>query len=195
MGIYRVTFTGNWQNIITCQNVVHFADRSEFPLTHTQVMVELRDNWLAIMATRQTNKYGWRNITIQTVGSGANPSSFPIVVNGADGVDNIGGTMVTNLKLRINTDFAGKKGKGRIYMPALRDQFWESGQIQASAIPQINTMVNALQARYQNVGGLGPLILGVHGRGPEASGFHACVTLTYSLIPGIQRRRNLGVGI
>jgi hypothetical protein len=194
MAVYRATLTQSWQQVITCQNVIHFEDLGG-TMTEQQVMVELRDNWCVKMCALLTNKFGYRNIAIQKMGGDFQVFSFPVVVNGTDGVDNIGGTMVTSMKLRIITDFPGKKGRGRIYQSGIRDQFWESGQLQASAYAFLEPKLDQIRARYVGNVFNGPLKLGVYGRGPENSGFHAASQLIISPTPGIQRRRNLGVGI
>ena len=194
MTIFRVTLTGIRWAQVTMQNVLHFEDLSSV-MTDDQVMLEIRDNWCQMWATHQSNTFGWRNISIQRIGAVASPANYPIVINGQDGVDNLGGSCVTNLKIRIHTNFPGRKGRGRFFLPAVRDQYIESGQFNQQAIANITPTIDAVGERYCNIQATGPLQLGVMGRGPENSGFHPSTGLHMSLVPGIQRRRNLGVGI
>jgi hypothetical protein len=193
MTVFRATLTGIRWGKVTMQNVLHFEDVSS-TMTDEQVMIELRDNWCTLWRPIQSNTFGWRNISVFRTGSSITPSNFPVVVNGTDGVDNIGGQNVTTLKVRINTFFAGKQGRGRFYLPGVRDQYLEFGEYIAAAMTTFNTVVQLVKTRYQSVGGVGPLQLGVRGRGSNAE-FHPMSNLTIGSVPGIQRRRNVGVGL
>lgn len=193
MTIFRVTLTGVRWGKLTMQNCLHFEDVSSL-MTDEQVATELATNWCVMWAVRQSNNFGWRNISVFRPGTSATPSNFPIVVNGTDGVDNLGGTCVTNLKIRILTAFAGKRGRGRFYLPAVRDQYIELGEYNATAITNITPTITSVTNRYKSVGGTGPLQLGVRGRGDNDE-FHPMLNLTMSTVPGIQRRRNIGIGI
>lgn len=194
MAIYRITLTGIRWGSVTMQNVLHFDDEGR-GLTDDQVMIEMRDHWCTMWSTIQSNTFGWRNISIQRIGAVITPANYPIVVNGQDGVDNLGGTCVTNLKIRIKTSFPGKAGRGRFYLPAIRDIYWEMGQLEQNAINNLLVPVTNVHNRYAALQQLGPLKIGVLRRGGSAPDFHAATGLHMSLTPGIQRRRNVGVGV
>lgn len=193
MTVFRVTLTGIRWGKLTMQNCLHFEDISSL-MTDEQVATEIRTQWCTMWAVRQASTFGWRNISIFRPGTSFTPSNFPIVVNGTDGVDASGGTNVTGLKIRILTAFAGKRGRGRFYLPAVRDQYIEFGEYNAQAITNITPTITAVESRYKSPGGSGPIHLGVRGRGTNDE-FHPMIALSMSVIPGIQRRRNIGVGI
>lgn len=194
MSNHRVTFTGIWNNTVTCQNVVCF-DNPDGALTDAQMAAELRDNWLTLIAAGQVNTFAWRNISISQIGSNIAPFNLAINVQGVDGVDNLGGTQMTCVKWRFHTAFAGKRGRGRIYLPAFRSVYWSAGQLTATGITNITSRITAIKARYVGAGAPSPLVLIIHGRGPEAAGPLQVDDITLSLTPGCQRRRNLNVGI
>jgi hypothetical protein len=193
MSIFRVTFTGiRWSSVIM-QNCIHFSSDPD-PMTDDQVHLELVNNWLQVLRPLQSNTFIWNSLSVLRPGTNFTPSTFPISVQGTDAVDNQSGTCVTNLKIRILTAFAGKKGRGRFYLPAIRDQWFLNGLVQQQALTAFQPAINTLKARYVGVGAAGPLQVGVMGRGPEAE-FHAAENLVMSNVPGIQRRRNIGIGI
>lgn len=194
MAVYRVTFSGIHYNQITCQNVVAFRDQTNLmnPLTVAQ---ELRDQWCTILAAGQTTQFGWRNISVRTIGSTASPFDLAIIVNGQDAADGSLAVPVITQKFRLHTAVAGKHGRGRIYLPGYRQSLWTGGQLNATGITNMTIRLNAITSRY-----VGPLMqssleLGILRRGGTAADFIPVDFISLSLIPGVQRRRNLGVGI
>lgn len=194
MSKHRVTFTGTCWGTVTCQNVCHF-DNPDGVLTPAQIATELRDNWCTILAAGMMNTAGFRNITVAEVGSAASPYNLPVVVNGIDAVDPNTGTMAVNQKFRIHTPFAGRKGRGRIYLWGYRANLCSQGIVNATGITNMSIRLNALQARYVGVGHTSTLALGVMSRAGDGSAFHFADFLVLSLVPGVQRRRSVGVGI
>jgi hypothetical protein len=194
MGIVRVVLTGQAWATINCQNVLAF-DTTLGYLTNEQVAWELRDNWCTILAAGQTNQFGWRNISVKELGSAAAPFNLPIVVNGQDGVDPGTGTQVICQKFRIHTGVAGRTGRGRIYLPGYRANLVSYGQLNSTGIENMTIRLNAIKARYVLPAASGPLLLGVCKRGDISSNFMPATDLSLSLVPGVQRRRTLGLGI
>jgi len=194
MGIIRVTFTGQRWAVINSQNVVAF-DNVDDALNDASIAADLSGGWCTMLAAGQSNTFGWRNISIEHVGSGLAPANFPIVVNGLDGTSNTDGTEVVNQKFRIHTATAGRSGRGRIYLPGYRQTLWSSGQLNATGITNMTIRLNAIKGAYVGTGRTSTLWLGVLKRTGAAGDFKPAVNLTLSLTPGIQRRRNYGVGI
>lgn len=196
MPIIRVTFTGISWGAINSQNVCAFSYSSATFPTQALVAAELRDNWCTILAAGQTNQFGWRNISIYEVGSGTAPFNLPIVVNGIDATDPTTGTQVLCQKFRIQTATGGRKGRGRIYLPGYRANLWSQGQLNATGITNMSIRLNAIKNRYVGIA-LGPsnILLGVLPRGDDPTKFLFATDLSLSLVPGVQRRRSLGIGI
>lgn len=196
MPVVRVTFTGLSWGTINCQNVVAFSYGAASGLTSATVAAELRDNWCTLLAAGQGFNFGWRNISVYQVGSGLSPTNLPIVINGQDGVSPLDGTQVICMKFRILTATGGRKGRGRIYLPGYRQAYWSVGQMTATGITNMTARINAIKTRYVGEAtATSPLVLGVLPRGDDPTQFKMSTDLTLSLTPGIQRRRNLGIGI
>lgn len=194
MSRHRVTFTGTVWGTVTCQNVVHF-DNPDGLLTNAQIAAELRDNWCVLLCAGMMNTAGFRNITVATVGSAVSPYNLPVVVNGIDAVDPTTGTMAVNQKFRIHTPTAGRKGRGRIYLWGYRANLVSQGIVNATGITNMTIRLNAIQARYVGIGHTGPIALGVMPRGGASADFIFADFLVLSLVPGVQRRRSVGVGL
>lgn len=194
MAIYRVTFTGTHYGSITCQNVVTFKNQ-DGTLTEAQAAAELRDNWCTLLAAGQTTQFGWRNISVKNVDNALSPYNLPVVVNGVDASDASSAVPVITQKFRIHTPVAGRAGRGRIYLPGYRQAYWNQGILTATGITNMTVRLNAITARY--VGALPPsgLQLGILKRNGTGPDFIACDFLSLSNTPGVQRRRNVGVGI
>jgi len=194
MSTVRAVITGLAWSAITCQNVLHFRNPDgAVPLA--TICTELRDNWCTILAAGQTTQFGWRNISVQEVGSAVAPTNLAIVVNGIDATDPSGGTQVLCQKFRIHTPVAGRHGRGRIYLPGYRATLWSTGQLNATGITNMTIRLNAIKARYVGVSATGPITLGVLRRGGTTADFINADDLSLALVPGVQRRRSLGLGI
>lgn len=194
MSVERVTFTGTHYGLVVCQNVVAFIN-PDGVLSVAAVATELRDNWCTLLAAGQTTQFGWRNITVDRVGSGLAPYNLPIAVNGLDGSDASAAVPVITQKFRIHTGVAGRKGRGRIYLPGYRQAYWVQGQLTATGITNMTIRLNAITARYVGGARTSQLGLGICKRGNDSTAYIPADFLSLSLTPGVQRRRNVGVGI
>lgn len=196
MSVIRVVFTGTSWGSITSQNVVAFLVNPGAGLTTAQMAAELRDNWCTILAQGQTTQFGWRNISLYVVGSGVSAINLPIVVNGIDASDPSTGTQVLCQKFRIHTNTAGRKGRGRIYLPGYRANLWTQGTLNATGITNMTIRLNAIKNRYVGIANpAAQIALGVLPRGDDPSKFIYADDLSLSLVPGVQRRRSLGLGV
>ena len=194
MAIFRCTLTGIQYNQVTIQNVLHF-NWPDFAGAEILVCQELRDGWCTIVAAAQVNSFGWRNVSVYRVGSGVAPTNLPIVVGGQDIGDPNNSMPTLSAKMRIHTAVAGRTGRGRIYVAGVRQAHWQFGQMTAAGQTVWNARVTALKNRYVGVGATGPMTLGVMPRSEDFTQFKSADDLTLTIIPGQQRRRNLGVGI
>ena len=194
MTIERVTVTGQYYGGVTMQNVLHFNNADGF-LSPNAVCIEIRDNWLQQIKTNQSNIIHWLDVACQTLGSAASPTHLAIDVQGADSVAANQSLSFVCWKLQINTGVAGRSGRGRIYVSGLRNTHFTSGAVGSTGLTALATPVANLNARYKS-GGSGPLVIGVMPRGSTVSAdFKSCTSLTIASIAGVQRRRNIGVGI
>lgn len=196
MPIVRVTFTGLAWGSINCQNVCAFsANAANYP-TLAAIAAELRDGWCTLLAVEQNNSFVWKNIGVYEVGSGLASFNLPIVVPGQNIQGPLDGTQVVCMKFRILTATGGRQGRGRIYLPGFRAAYIQQGQLTTTGITQMTPRLNAIKARHVGIE-LGPtkVILGVLPRGDDPSKFKFSTDLSLSIIPGVQRRRSIGLGI
>lgn len=191
--IFRITLTGTLYASVTFQNVIAFEEVGG-PRTDQDIANEMTLQWCQILANGMVNTAGWRNVKIERVGSNASPFNLPIVVNGVDGVGNNEVQPAIAIKWRIHTATPGRTGKGRIYLCGYRNQLFTSGQLNGTGITNMNVRLNAIKTRYL-AGNAVVLKLGVLPRGNNPEAFKAATDITMPLIPGCQRRRNLGIGI
>jgi len=194
VSIERVTVTALWYGGMNVQNVIAFNNPDGF-LTPLQVAQEIRDGWLTIIKAKQSAYLSWRDIAVDTIGDPSPPLHLPVNLGGADAVDSGLSHPVINWKLRVATTVGGKRGRGRIYIPGIRYSHWQFGQMTSFGVTDMQPVVDALKARYVGAGGTSDLFLGVLPRDGSSSDFLTATDITQSLTPGIQRRRNIGVGI
>lgn len=194
MAIFRVTLTMTQYQQIFMQNVLHF-DWHDFAGPMSQVTTEIQTGWIEIMRQAQVSSIRYRNITVYQVGSGLTPTNLPLDLPGLDIADPNQSMPTLSVKMRIGTGIAGKKGRGRIYVPGVRQGHWVAGQLSAAGITTWTARANALIARYVGPTSSGPMVLGVSNRTEDVTAFKQADSLTVMVIPGCQRRRNLGVGI
>jgi hypothetical protein len=194
MSIHKIITTGTAWAVISPQNVFHMNNQDGL-WTPLQIAEDIRDNWCTILAAGMTNQCGFRNVTVSEIGSAAAPFNLPIVVNGIDGVDPATGGQVMQPKFRIHTPVGGRRGRGRIYLWGYRAELIDRGQLNETGITNMSIRLNALQAAYVGTGHTSHLSLGILKRGGSAADFIPADFLSLALIPGVQRRRTLGVGI
>lgn len=194
MAVFRCTITATAYNQISVQNVVHFS-WTDFAGPLSQVTTELVNGWITILRATQTNSIIYRNVSVYEVGTGVTPTNLPMNLQGQDLGDPNASMPVLAVKLRIRTGIAGRTGRGRIYVFGIRQAHWSFGQLTAAGITTWQGRVDALKQRYIGPNQTGPMNLGVMNRSDDPSAFKLADELTLSTIPGIQRRRNLGVGI
>lgn len=193
MAVNRVTTTALYNNASVVQNVFHFLNPDGF-LSNQQICLEIRDNWIAIVKNLAAASCVWTNIRSERIDQVVNPAAANLAVN-------IAGTGNSNTPhvclafiIRLQTAIAGRHGRGRIYFGAPRPDWIGSSLVLAAGITFINgTTIPALMARYGPTGNSG-LTLGVHRKDDrqsliQISGMSLATTL------GIQRRRNIGVGV
>jgi hypothetical protein len=194
VSIERVTVTALWYGGMNVQNVMAF-DNPDGLLTPLQVAQEIRDGWLNIIKAKQSAYLSWRDIAVDTIGNPAPPLHLSVILGGLDSVDSGLSHPTVNWKLRITTGVGGKRGRGRIYIPGIRYSHWQFGQMTAFGVTDMQPVVDALVARYVQPSPSSGLYLGVMPRNGSASDHLLATGISQSLTPGIQRRRNIGVGI
>lgn len=192
MSVIRVTISGVCLGQ-TMQNVLHFTNPDD-TLTLPAVCTDIRDNWLASMSNCSTSSFTYTLVRADRVDVASPPSPATLAVAVA-GV----GTPTTNhvvlcFIFKLRTGVGGRRGRGRIYTMAPRAD-WISNSVPtgAGSAFMTGTVIPALLARYGPTGA-SPLILGVASR-DDPTDIKSVESIAVANYMGVQRRRNIGVGI
>jgi hypothetical protein len=198
MSVERVTISALFYSQI-CQNVLHFENQ-DGALTPAQVCAEIRDHWIGTTTnvgihSWVTNSCAWVKVACQTRASSlAAPTELTINQPGQQSPDNQQYTVLSVI-LKFRTAAAGRKGRGRSYVPGIANGFTTTGLVNATFHTYADTAIAGLNARFA-VGGTGPLYLMVGPRsGIVNNDFYPVTSIAASNFVGVQRRRNIGYGI
>jgi hypothetical protein len=190
MGIRRVTLTMLYYGQF-CQNVLHFRANDE-GLADLAVADEIKANWISQIRIPLTVDVQFVSMTIRDLGSGTEtpvnilPAVFGAQLNETQNVPFVAWV------LRFNTGRAGRKFRGRCYLPGYRHGDTQEGVLNTGGAQIWEAPLAALKNRFTD-GGTGPLTLVIHGAHESHDTPVTSITLRTTL--GAQRRRNIGVGL
>jgi hypothetical protein len=190
MSTMRITLAGTIFDQ-RCVNVLHF-NNPDGGLSHVQIRDVLIAQWLFHVRDIQNVNFVWRDMTVQKVdGTPDTPTVFPL----SDQQGALTGTAAhpsLAALFSVRTAFAGRKGRGRFYVPGVHQESVLNGRVHPNAVIAYNTVANDLVARF-GASGSQAIKLVVCPR-IDPTDIHTCVTILARSVFGIQRRRNIGVG-
>lgn len=198
MSVERVTITALYYGQ-KVQNVLNF-ENPDGGLTPLQVCTEIKDNWIG--STTNVGIHAWVGNHIQWVQVACQtrasvlpaPTTLTIAINGQQSGSNQEYSPMCII-LKFSTAIAGRRGRGRSYIPGILNGFSTNGLVNSTFHSFADTALNALNARYKS-GGSGPITLLVGPRDGVARADYLAVTnIQASTFFGVQRRRNIGFGI
>jgi len=179
-----------------CNNVMYFDKTDAVPATDVIALAnDIDANFVAhykVPLAGDVNFYQIR-VDAEPYGSGGVTYTKAIVQNGGNGSDSSCPLNVAWV-LRFESGLSGRRNHGRIYAPGLRPGYLTSGLINSTGAALWPTHINALKARYLNVGGTSDFKLLI--TNPHASSayqIHAS-DIVLRTTPGSMRKRMLGVG-
>ncbi len=191
--IIRVTTTFLWYGQ-QMQNVMHFNNRDGV-LSLSQCADDIQTNWVNRVRVQIDDDGKFTAITVRNMDN-LTVAPFTKAISILGGADH-GNQQVPYLSmvLQIYTGVAGKHGRGRIYLPGVSWAHTQNGTFTAQAFTDWNsaTCLNAVRAAYLSPSGTSNLVLGVRNRSDGT--FLSATELLIRTVPGVQRRRNIGVGI
>lgn len=176
-----------------CQNVLHF-DRANSNWTEVEYVNNILSDWLLFIRQLQNNNFQWTQISVQLGVSEVNPG-VPLVFDISNQLGGLSGKPAPSFVagiLSLRTGFAGRSGRGRIYLPGIHDDSIANGQLEAGALQAFVNNCNTLKLRWCS-GGSKPVRLVVWSRNRD-DGPREVVNILPRQVFGIQRRRNIGVG-
>lgn len=194
MTIERVIITGLYHGQ-RIQNVLHFKNQ-DGTLTPFQVADEVKTNFVTQLKALQNFHYQYQYISVQAVDTSTPAPPFQQSILGFTGdFSGQGYHNAIAAIFSIRTAISARRGRGRFYMGGVHGASVVDSIMEAGASGAYATKAAILTARFK-LGGTGPLVLGVFPRNSTSSAdFVSMVQLIHREIFGVQRRRNIGVGI
>lgn len=189
--IIRVTLSMTIYSQI-CQNVLHFNDTSG-AYSPTGIAAEIVSKWINEVKGFQNPGLHYYNVAVKNLDdAGGITTDVPVDVFGG-GFFGSQTWPTTAVLVQIKTPFGGRTGRGRIFIAGLHTGAFENGLFNASTVTSLNAFMTNLKNHFLAAGD-SFLKIGVRGRGPAAA-WKAADNLVVGNRPGIQRRRNIGVGV
>jgi hypothetical protein len=192
MSVVRVTlFQTFWNQSV--QNVLHFDDGV---LTYDAATIkdDVVANWITHVKILQNAFLTYIALSVKNLDDPTGPTTtFPLSIGG--------GSFATGyvlgmpaLIIKIQTALGTRAGRGRSYICGLPGAGYDQGHFDSGTQTSINAVVANLVDAYVSTSTTSPMTIGVRGRASGAA-FHPAIGLIGRPVPGIQRRRNLNVGI
>lgn len=192
MSVIRVTISGVCLGQ-TLQNVIHFTNPDD-TMTLPAICTEIRDFWCSPMSNCSTSSFSYTLIRAERVDTSTPPTPATLAV----AVAGVGTPTTPHVVLafifKLRTVVGGRRGRGRIYVMAPRAD-WVANSVPtgAGSAFMTGTVIPAIMGRYGPTG-VSPLILGVCSR-EDPTDIKGVESIAVASYMGVQRRRNIGVGI
>lgn len=195
MSYHRVTITGRYHGQ-TIQNVIHLRNLDG---THSNQAIAafIVSDWVPVFQNLHHNSFQYvsaevREILTPTPGPAFN---LPFTLVGGGGTTE--SPSFSCFKLRFGTALAGKKFRGRYYIGGISQALFNSGMvISATGITRLQAVSNNIVQKWCGVGpGAIPGLDLVIAHKDTQILPTLVISCIHAPIQGVQRRRNLGVGI
>lgn len=177
------------------QNVLHFTDETFPTINAMTVATRIRDQWLDQIKTLHTSNLVYNTITVKDLQLPlVAPTTLAINIPGTIGSDSNMLPFASMVILK-QTASSGRHGHGRYYVGGLPTVAYASGLLTAARITGFETMRTVLEPRWIGGSATAGLQMGVVDKSGGGVVFRALVRIVARSIVGVQRRRNIGVGI
>lgn len=175
------------------ENVIHFRDDS-VTYDPTSIKGYIETHWIPAIKGQQASSVQYKTIYVRDISTAGTPTyNYPIAINGGGGtVMNCWGPAAAVYS--IQTAVGGPHGRGRFYVSGWYVGNIYEGKFQVDVLGYFQATANTLIAKFITAGTLvGPLHLVVCPR-LNPSAFNYATNIVVKSIPGVVRRRNIGVG-
>lgn len=177
----------------TCQNVLHFAC-SPGLLANT-VAETIAAQWLDQIRPFQHSGAQWVSVQAHQVDPPALVTfNKPVVLFGSGTSQDESDLSFVSRKIWLKSNSGGRHGRGRFYIPGTSRSSWTNGRIKQASITAGQPLINTLMARFTGPNPSTGLNLVIKTKG-NTSGAIFVDFMEQAPIVGVQRRRNIGVGI
>lgn len=193
MSVNRITTTALYNGASVIQNVFYLKN-PDGAIQLPAVATEIRDGWLGIIKNFAAASCVWTSIRVDEVATATPKASANLAIN----VPGLGNSFTQHVclsfVLRWATGIGGRHGRGRMFIGAPRPDWITNSLPTAAGLTAINgTFIPQLKARYITPASSGLFLLVVRKGDPSNNVLVTDVSVAPTL--GIQRRRNIGVGI
>ena len=192
MSIARVTIGQTWFGQVV-QNVIHL-DFGESPYNPLAIKGAIETLWIPAIRPMQLSSLRYVLIEVRNMGDiHGTTSDFAINIVGSAGSAVEGWGPLCYL-WSLQTAFGGHKGRGRIYLAGCYPGNVVQGRFISASMDQQITAVGQIMTRFTGAAPTSGFNLVVATR--ETLPFNNPVTnIVPRDVPGVQRRRNIGVGV
>jgi hypothetical protein len=174
---------------VTTMTTLRWTQIANTQALKSALAVEIRDQFLPLVKSPCAANMKFIAIVISVVGD-PNDSPHNISTN-VVGSGTLGPQQVA-LQINFLTGTAGRRGRGKIYVPGIFTTAISEGNFSTSQQTVLNSSMVTLKNRYA-VGGSTAWTLGVYSRADDV--IRPVVDFTYNLVPSTLRSRKLGVGV
>jgi hypothetical protein len=196
MAVYRAICEGlQWGQQIN--NVLHI-DLPQYSVNQAMPIVaeNVKTHWITELRNIQSSSVLWTGVTVYAVEQNPMPAPYHTIfsIGGLETSTPTQTVPFTCFVLRIRTGFAGRTGRGRIYSPGVHNGWSLNGGIHSVALSNWATRIANLVPKWKG-GGTLETTLGVCPRGGGFIDFKPMISLELAPQLGVQRRRNVGIGV
>ena len=193
MAIFRTTLTASFRGMLM-QNVLHF-DTHGSGIQPNTINEIVRDQWISEYKFFSVDQVIWINIASQIVDPTTGFSSnLAINIPCTGNITSASDHPSICEKIKVFTATAGRHGRGRIYAPVASLFGANVGVLKPETIAARNARLDTLLARFNDDNPQFGITYGIIPR-DTPSAFKPAVLMRLDSRYGIQRRRNIGVGV
>jgi len=196
MALYRVTLIGTISGN-TFENVLHITTSDVTPTAAQSLANYMRDNWIANIKKFQGTQAVYFIINVRSLENLA-PAPFNLNVNipGTGGPTQAGDNPFTCAVLRLQTNVAGRTGRGRYHMPGvLLATSANLGILTQTTLNAWQPTLNTMMAAFNVTGNASNYSLVICNRQQPLQSIKAVTNLLFRVNLGTMRSRNYGIGV
>lgn len=191
MATIRVTLSMTYYGQVF-QNVLHFNKADYVFSDLAGLITDIQTSWINQVKWCQSDGLKYVNAKFHQVGSAAADINQVLSIVGGTGSSSEYKPFNAHI-IRIQTGLGGRTGRGRVYIGGIASNLTDFGFVKSSILSTWATKFTAILAAF-GAGGTSAFRLGVNPH-TETDDFKLCVSLSLNPVEGVQRRRNIGVGI
>lgn len=191
MAVFRAIVSGTMFGQ-TCQNVLHFAKDVTVQNDALFLAQSLRDDWCVQIRFRMGNEANFTTVEVREL---TNPNTVPAVVSvnlsgTAGGIPNT--FPFAAYKIKLSTQALGRVGRGRFFVWGIGPGSMQAGILLPGVITAWEGTLATLKQKYGTAPTSGYSLVIAPRNNP--TNFKLVTDMRIAPIPGVMRRRNIGVG-